>query len=268
MPPDDDDLIDAAPCPKCKSPLAVVAADIGHLIECPTCGTQSRARRAEPPADAPRRRDWDGDRDDDRRPRDRDRDDRDDDRRPRERERDRDRDDRRSRYREDDYDRPAPRRPGQGAAIGAAVMNFVFAAIALIEGICIGIGGFGLLSEARRWGGGGGGGPFGGPENAGMVLVGFSVCNLIGVGLMIPSGVGLLTRRDYGRTLGFLSAGLGLIYAFSIIIGFFVIMSAERGGRVEPVVYVFVFLGVLLWLGYGITNLALLGKVRPESRSR
>ena len=269
--PSDDDLIDAAPCPKCKAPLAVSAADLGHLIECPSCGTQSRARRADgpPPADAPRRRDWDGEGDEERRPtrgRDRDRADDQDDRPARERDTgDEYADRRRGRGRSrDDYDDRPIRRPGQGAAVGAAVMNFVFAAFALIEGVCIGIGGVGLLSEGRR-GFGGGGGPFGGPENAGLVFLGFGVCNLVGVGLMIPAGIGLLMRRDYGRMLGFLSAGLGLIYAFSIVVGFLVIISEEQGGA-PPVGGVVLFLlGVLLWLAYAITNLILLGKVRRQS---
>ncbi len=272
MPSDDDDLIDAAPCPKCKAPLAVAAADLGHLIECPSCGTQSRARRGDGPAaaDAPRRRDWDGEGEDERRPsrsRDRDRDDDRDDRPARERDTGDEYADRRrgrTRSRDDDDDDRPIRRPGQGAAVGAAVMNFVFAALALIEGVCVGIGGASLLAEGRR-GFGGGGGPFGGPENTGLVFLGFGVCNLVGVGLMIPAGIGLLMRRGYGRTLGFLSAGLGLIYAFSIVVGFLVIISEERGGA-PPVGGVVVFiLGVLLWLAYAITNLILLGKVRPQS---
>ena len=268
MPSDDDDLIDAAPCPKCKAPLAVSAADVGHLIECPSCGTQSRARRADgpPPADAPRRRDWDGEGDEERRPsRGRERGDDREDRPARERDTGDEYADRRrgrSRFRDDDDSRPI-RRPGQGAAVGAAVMNFVFAALALIEGACIGIFGVGLVADGPR---GGPGGPFGSPENAGLVFLGFGVCNLVGVGLMIPAGIGLLMRRDYGRTLGFLSAGLGLIYAFSIVVGFLVILTADRGGA--PPVYgvVLLILGVLLWLAYAVTNLILLGKVRPQSK--
>jgi len=263
MPPDDD-LIDAAPCPKCHAPLAVAEADLGHLIECPTCGTQSRARRAAappPPADeeTPRRRNWDDDRDRE-------------EERPRRRRRSLDDDDevldrrRRDRYRddEDDYDRPS-RRPGQGAAVGAAVMNFVFAAIGLLEGICVGFGGSSLLFERQRFGGGGGGGPFGSPENAGMVFLGFGVCNLLGVGLMIPSGIGLLTRRSYGRTLGFVAAGLGLINALAIVVLFLVIVSEARGGPPVGAVVFFLF-PVLLWLAYAVTNLILLSKVRPQPR--
>lgn len=284
MPADEDDLIDAAPCPKCKAPLAVAAADLGYLIECPSCGTQSRARRADapagkspPPAQSgdraddppPRRRNWDGDEE---RESERDREDDRDDRRPRgsDRGRDRrrdmdrhDRDDRRSRFRDDDeYDRP--RRPGQGAAVGAAVMNFIFAGLALIEGLCVGIGGSAVLIDGPR--GGGRGGPFGSPETAGVVFLGFGVCNLIGVGLMIPAGVGLLQRRDYGRTLGFLSAGLGMIYALAIVVLFLVLMSEGRGAPPAGAV-VFFILPVLLWLAYAITNLILLGKVRPQSRN-
>lgn len=263
--PADDDLIDAAPCPKCKAPLAVAAADLGYLIACPSCGTQSRAKRAEspksPPPSAtaaeplPRKRNWDGDHEDE-----------DDDRRPRGRDRSRDmdrhdRDDRRgARFRDDDLDDRPIRRPGQGAAVAAAVMNFIFAAVALVEGLCVGIGGSAALLEGRR----GGGGPFGGPENTGLVFLGFGVCNLIGVGLMIPSGIGLLQRRDYGRTLGFLAAGLGLIYALAIVVLFLVILSEERGPPGAAVVVVVI--PVLLWLAYAITNLILLGKVRPQSR--
>lgn len=268
--PSDDDLIDAAPCPKCKATLTVAAADLGYLIECPSCGTQSRARRADgakspppsPSADpAPRKRNWDGDEE-----RDRDEDDR-----PRRRDRSRDvdrhdRDDRRggSRFRDDDYDDRPIRRPNQGAAVAAAVMNFIFAAVALIEGLCVGIGGSAVLLDGPR--GGGRGGPFGGPENTGLVFLGFGVCNLIGVGLMIPSGIGLLQRRDYGRTLGFLSAGLGLIYAVAIVVLFLVVLSEERGPQTGAAIVVFI-LPILLWLAYAITNLILLGKVRPQSRS-
>ena len=257
----DDDLIDAAPCPKCKAPLAVAAADLGYLIECPSCGTQSRAKRADGPkspppaptdAPPPRKRNWDGDRDDE-----------DDGRRPRGRDRSRDidrhdRDDRR--FRDDDYD-DRPARPGQGAAVAAAVMNFIFAAVALVEGLCVGVGGSAALLEGRR----GGGGPFGGPENTGLVFLGFGVCNLIGVGLMIPAGIGLLQRRDYGRTLGFLAAGLGLVFALAIVVLFLVILSEERGPPPGAAIVVFI-LPVLLWLAYAITNLILLGKVRPQSR--
>lgn len=282
--PDDDDLIDAAPCPKCKAPLAVAAADLGYLIECPSCGTQSRARRAEPspsksppPATdrsadqtgdpAPRRRNWDGDERDREPDRDRDEDDHED-RRPRgsvrgrDRSRDmdrHDRDDRRGRFRDDDFDRP--RRPGQGAAVGAAVMNFSFAAVALLGAICGGFVAANAYSEGRR---GDQDAPFGSNQTASLVFMGFGVCNLLGVGLMIPAGIGLLQRRDYGRTLGFLSAGLGLIYALGLIIIMLAILSAARGS--EPAVVVF-GIPILLWLAYSVTNLILLGKVRPQSRS-
>lgn len=277
--PADEDLIDAAPCPKCKAPLAVAAADLGYLIECPSCGTQSRAKRADPPAGKsappapsgdraadppPRRRNWDGD---EREP-DRDRDREGDDRRGRDRSRDMDRHDRddrrgRGRYRDDDFD-DRPPRPGQGAAVAAAVMNFIFAGLALIEGLCVGIGGSAALIDGPR--GGGGRGPFGSPETAGVVFLGFGVCNLIGVGLMIPAGVGLLQRRDYGRTLGFLAAGLGMVFALAIVVLFLVILSEDRGAPPAGAIVLFI-LPVLLWLAYSITNLILLGKVRPQSRN-
>ena len=76
----DDELIEAAPCPSCRSPLTVSAADLGHLVECPGCGTQFRARRTGPTTEPPPppRPQWD-----DRPPSHRDRDREEDDDRPR-----------------------------------------------------------------------------------------------------------------------------------------------------------------------------------------
>jgi hypothetical protein len=265
--PTDDEAVDAAPCPKCKAPLRVAAADLGYLIECPGCGTQSRARRADPPKgapkpdDAPRRRDWGEN--DDRGGRDRDREE-DDDRRDRRRPERDDGDEYahrrrrpRRRPRDDDFDDAPPPRPGHGAAVGVAVMNFIFAALALLEGVCGGFVASMAFSEGRR---GDFDAPFGSNNTAGLVFLGFGVCNLIAAALMVPSGIGLLTRRNYGRILGYLAAIFGLLNVL-----WFVILLIGFSGRMrDPESGFFFLIPAVIWVAYTVTVLILLSKVRRQ----
>jgi len=81
---------------------------------------------------------------------------------------------------------------------------------------------------------------------------------------MIMTGIGLLTRRGYGRTLGFLSAGLGIVNAIGVVV--ILIASAQADPRVGAEEILGCLIPVALWFSYAISCLILLGKVRPQPR--
>lgn len=152
------------PCPKCRTQLSVEPADLGTEVECPTCRTVFKARKAgtgskpilpPPPVtksrvddDEPvRRRSRDDDEEDDddrprRRPSSRRDDGDDDDDRPRRRSSRRDTDD----DYDDDFDRPR-RRPkrklgsgsneGQGLRVTSSVFGFIIGGLTLICGVAV-----------------------------------------------------------------------------------------------------------------------------------
>ncbi len=168
--------------------------------------------------------------------------------------------DRRPRNRPGDPDDDQPiRHPVQGVAVAAAVINFIFAVVALC-GACF--GGVASVASMRER-------PdppvqLGNNTVAGLVFLGCGLLNLVGVGLMIMTGIGLLIRQRYGRTLGLLSAGLGLVN----VLGVFIILMATA--IVDISFDAETILGCLipgaLWLAYAISCLILLGKVRPQPR--
>lgn len=258
--PADDDLIEAAPCPSCRSPLTVAVSDLGHLVECPGCGTQFRARRPgatspsppPPPARREERRE-DPDEFDDRprrssgrtsgRTSGRDRG------FGREPERDRDSDDRYE-------DRRRRERPGSVTAL--AVMHFVYAGLLLLCGV---FGGLFLAFGAELIQG------LGGPEpNWAMellVLVSYFATGLVA----LFAGILTLQRKGFGLSM----AAIGLA-CVSLLLGLVnAVMNIQADDEpAEPGEEVGMVCGfailVLFWLGYIITAGILLSKAGRHFR--
>ena len=160
-----------------------------------------------------------------------------------------------SRTKDDDWwDEQPTRQPVQGVAVAAAAINLVFAVVALCGACCLGPGAVGMMR----------GEPVGSATVLGLGLLGCGLLNLVGVGLMIMTGIGLLTRRRYGRTLGFLSAGLGLVNALGMTVILVASTIVDRNIDTETILGCLI--PVALWLAYSIACLILLGKVRPQPR--
>ncbi len=256
----DDELIEAAPCPSCRSPLTVSAADLGHLVECPGCGTQFRARRtgpaAEPPPPPRPRRDdspsslrpqWD-DREDDDRPR----------RssgRPRfddgESDGERDRDD--DRYPEDRRRKGTP-----GSLVAIAVMNFVYAGLLLLCGVINGIM-LALGEDAAPW--------LAGVQQNVPLAATIATFMLVTALVMLFAGILTLQRKGWGLT----ATALGLA-AFTFLLDIVNIVVTVRknpgaGGPDETagIVCAISFESVF-WLGYIVTNGILLAKAGRHFR--
>lgn len=245
----DDELIEAAPCPSCQSPLTVSAADLGHLVECPGCGTQFRARRTAPAAEPPPPP----------RPQ------RDDP--PSFRDRDREEDDRRrkgtpgrERYyeREDEIDdRPLrERRPGSLTAL--AVMNFVYAGLMLVCGLLAAIIWLVVGDDLRQ--------PGAPKPNLALdvlSLLAHATCGIV----MLFAGTFALQRRGWGVSVGAL-----LLAAVCLVLDMVDIAASVRGqaGPRDPDDEVGMVCGVaslaIFWLGYLVTNGILLAKAGRHFR--
>lgn len=264
----EDDLIEAAPCPSCRSPLTVSADDLGHLVECPGCGTQFRARRAGPdaPPPPPRSRPREDDPPPRRRPRD-DRDDYDDrdrfgeDRPRRSSGRSRFEDD--DRYDDDRYD-DRPRRTGTpGALIAMAVMDFVYGGLLLI---CGGLGTLGLFALNQNQG------MMGMPPMNNMALeVGVVIGYLATAFVMIFAGILALQRKGYGLSVTAMALA-ALTFVLGLVNGILSIQNNQAAFGPGPqqaqeagMVCGFVLLAVF-WLGYLVTNGILLSKAGRHFR--
>jgi len=258
----DDDLIEAAPCPNCRSPLTVSAGDLGHLIECPSCGTQFRARRAGPEAPPPPSRRRDEDPPPRRRPRDEEMDDRDrfgEDRPRRSSGRSRFDDDRDRDYDDDRYDDRPSRRKTPGALVAMAVMDFVYGGILLI---CGGLGTVGLFAINQNQG------MMGMPPMNNMAMeVGLVFCYLATALVMIFAGVMALQRK--GRGLSVAAMGLAAITFVVGLVNFVMTLQNKQpgpfgGGQGQPGQEVGMVCGfamlAIFWLGYLVTNGILLAK--------
>lgn len=284
--PAEDDLIEAAPCPNCRSPLTVAVADLGHLVECPGCGTQFRARRpgsaagpatgpAASPPPPPRREERREERRDDR-------DDEEDDGRPRrsaardgrdrydEPERDRDRRSGRDggRYYDDDDDRyETRRRPRRSsAATGLGVVNLVYAGLVLL----CGCGSVFLSFWVKELIDNAPGGPPPGVKRADidfalkLLLIAGGVY-ILGSGLFLAAGLTTLKQSPSGRTLtymciafSFLAVGFQVV---SLVIG-----AADGDLGENPQQLCGVVLALIAWIGYIITAFILLAKSAPRNR--
>lgn len=237
MPPDEE-LIEAAPCPSCRSPLTVAVADLGHLVECPSCGTRFRARRPEtaPSPPPPPRRDRERERSWDDGERDRDRGDYDDDR-PRGR----------SRFDDRDYDdRDRPQRGTPGCLMALAVMNFVYAGLLLICGL-LGAIGLAFVEELRAQGG-----PDPNMPLEVALVVGYFATGLV----MLFAGVFALKRQGKGLCATAIALAVVLLL-LGLVNGVLNIQQVNRMGPQPPGTEVGMACGVgllvLFWLGYIIT---------------
>ena len=254
----DDELIEAAPCPNCRSPLTVSATDLGHLVECPGCGTQFRARRMGPDAPPPPRRRDDDDPPPRRRPRDDDDDDRDrfGEERPR-------RTSGRSRFDDDDdrdrdYDDRPRKRKTPGALVALAVMDFIYGGILLICGVIQGVG-LAFRNQLQA----GGGAPMNVPREL-LLAFGYLGTAII----LIFAGVMALGRKGYGLSVtAMLSAALMLVVG--LVAGVMNIqeeqlqqqrMGVPQQPGEELGVFCFVAMLSVFWLGYLVTNGILLSK--------
>ena len=278
----DDDLVEVSPCPNCRSPLTVSVADLGHLVECPSCSTQFRARRlgAEPmprmdrprdrddlPDDEPRRfRSRSSDDDDDRprvpsrsrrRPYDEEYDDLG--------ERDRDRDRRRFRD-DDDFDRPRRSRQGKGAATAMGVIHLIFAGLVLLCG-CINVGGSIFIRDWAKQNNAAVQGANLRPgqlEHELRVMMIAGVVYTLSTGLYLTAGLTTLNRARSAR--GFTIACVifsMLALMFQIVNGAIAIKNGDLDD-VAPPELIGMFIGLLIWISYIVTTLILLSKSRRQ----
>jgi hypothetical protein len=259
----EDDLIEAAPCPSCRSPLTVAVSDLGHLVECPGCGTQFRARRPGPAAEEPRPPRPARDEPPPRRRRDRDDEDEFDDLRPRSpRSRDRfdDLDAESERDRDRGYgDRRRPTKVGSGAATGLGVVNLVFAGLVLLCG-CLNVGlSFWLRDFLKN------AGPVpnvrpGQIEQELKIMLIAGAVYILGSGLFLAAGITVLKRSPVGRGLTFACVAFAVAAVLFQAITFAI--AAQNGDLedIEPPQLCGAIFAPLLWIGYIITALILLSK--------
>ena len=250
--------VEIAPCPKCGARLSVAAADLGADVECPYCKTVYQAARegaatAPPPTrsrvgdDRPsRRRDEDDDRPSRRRW--------DDDDRPSRRARDEDADDRLGRRDEedDDYDRPRRRRRRQaeptGAVTAVGIINYVLGALCLFcSCLMFAAGGFvkSALEQQQKKGGGPKGQAPIDPDTLTTlmyVMGGFYILYAVG---LIVAGVGVTTRKTFGRITTFLTGGLAALLA---VLSLFGALMNFVGGNAPGGCGAFI--GALIWGAY------------------
>ena len=248
--PSEDDLIEASPCPNCRSPLTVAVSDLGHMVECPGCGTQFRARRtgpeaASPPPPPPRperddppsslRPRWD-DREDDDRPR-----------RPSGRGRFDDRD-----YDDDRYPDDRRRRGTPGSVIALAVMHFVYAGLLLVCGVLNAV----VLALGENAFGG-----MGGADRNKPLAVAIAAFMLVTALTMLFAGIFALQRKGWG-----VSATAIALAAFTFMLDIVNMVvnlgnMPRQGGPEETTgIVCAVAFEAIFWLGYLVTNGILLAK--------
>lgn len=223
LPPADPNApVEIAPCPGCDARLSVPAADVGAEVECPYCKSVYVARRPGPGTPPPRpaadagRSDEEDEYD---RPRRRSR--HEDEYEDEEDEYDRPR--RRSRYdeEEDEYDRPRRRRrrrpaPQSGLVSTIAICNYVLGGLCLLC-TCLFVGVGAMVPEMQKKGKM--------PQNMqgiegdvlAVIMFGLGGCNLLLALMLVLAGVGVSQRKNYGRILTFICAGLALLYTLYLI---------------------------------------------------
>jgi hypothetical protein len=226
MPPTDETTV---VCPNCRSPLTVAVSDLGHLVECPGCDTQFRARR---PAAEPSR----------------------DDVRPPRRQTERERV-----YEQQDEvdDRPRrERRPGILTAV--AVMDFVYAGLTLACSLLGTVIWLVFRDDLRQ--------PGDPKPNLALDVVSLLAHLACGVVLLF-AGTLVLQRKGWGLSVGALLLAAFCLVLDILDIALHVQGQAgpidpdETASMVCGVVFLVVF-----WLGYLVTNGILLAKAGRHFR--
>jgi hypothetical protein len=149
-----------------------------------------------------------------------------------------------------DYYERRPPTGSNGAITAVAVLNFVYAGLSLICGLLLFIGGALFASEGSRFER-----EFGGSgatsAGVGALVILLALVALGHGGGSIAGGVGVLNRRQWGRILSLVLAGVAILLALLSLIATF-----QPNGAAN-------ILGVLLYLGYAVPVLILL--LNPEN---
>jgi hypothetical protein len=146
-------------------------------------------------------------------------------------------------YLEDDFGRPQR----SSAVTGVAVINFVIGGLVLLIGMC---GFLGVLVEASEgWRHGGG---LAGREFA-IVFIIILFILIWSIGAII-AGVGVISRRQWGRVLTLILGGIAMVKTLSAIVLCVLFLSSVRGPVDDDSFLGFMLLAMLglMYLGYGI----------------